>query len=246
MILEQAKRAKKNMEAHSPLSKYIRKKPIFPNFVDPVPENHKFEYPQPLEPRLTQIDEISSSNREVSPDHNGNEVHNIGQDGFVGKLNKDQKFMLIVFFGNLCPAVVSQQRCNSTVCDLTHVAPDNHFLEQQLLRNTLRDAENVYEFVQKFPSELRNRYFSVFARIFVDRKNLKQLVRDSQKIVPFNGFGPIINGMVTNGWLKCDAVKFLIANHVDTPEARISITELIGTTGSDVIKFIAYLKKIEF
>lgn len=226
------------------MSSYIRNKPFFPNFIDPVRSDHSFDFSTPKP--LTQIDEISSSNKAISPEYNGHEPQ---PDGIVGELNDDQKLVLIVFFRDLCPALLSAptQQCNKTNCQLIHEFPDGCHLEQQLLRNSLRDAEQVYEFILMFPSALRRRYFPALARVFVKRNQiemLKKLVRDGQKIIPFLGFGYFVDEAISSGWTKFAAVKFVIANYADTPDARRAIVGLIGTTDVDVIHFIDYLQKV--
>ena len=150
----------------------------------------------------------------------------------------------------MCSAVLSPPtyKCILTDCRLLHELPDDHYLEQQLLKNPLALSKNIYKFVQEFPVALRKKYFPAFARVFAGRNQtemLKLLIQDCQKHSPIDGFNLLVDNMTSNGWTNFEAIKFVIENHSDTPDARQALLKIIGTSGSDVIKFVDYLQKFQ-
>lgn len=198
-------------------------------------------------PELTQIAEISSSNMKISPERKTNEG-TINQDELVGELSDDEKYLLVIYFKGLCPTMLAPSRqCNVPDCHSEHTFPIAAYLEQQLLKNSLRDIEKVYGLILKFSSTIRCKYFPVFAKIFAQRIQtnlLKRLVRDIQNVKPIS-FECFIKALTSTGWSRCGTISFIIDNHVDSLEARQAILGLIGTTGQDVIHFTSYLVKIK-
>lgn len=245
---------KENMKRRppSPLSKYIIKKPFFPNFIDPIPLNYE---PKPkrlpyLQPKLIQIDKISSSNMRTSTESSSSSDVEHTPNGIVSPLTRDQEHMLLAFFNDLCHSLVASKPSQCMFgdrCRMNHELPDEHYVERQLLKNFLKEAESSYKFFLLFPSALRHRFFPAFVRYFVARnskKMLAKLVKDCQKIPPYNDFELIIKTMVSQSWTRCDALKFVIKNHKDSPDSRQTLVQLIGSTGKDVSKFIDYLQQI--
>jgi hypothetical protein len=121
------------------------------------------------------------------------------------------EIVLMIFFGNLCPSLVSTVRkCNIETCLHEHSPPSAEHLELQLLRNSKSDAEEVYTLVNQFPENLRTRFLPVFLKVFVQRqqfKALKDLVKDCQDRKINIRF--IVVELERQGWGILDALKLI-------------------------------------
>lgn len=161
--------------------------------------------------------------------------------------SKKIKFLLLIFFQKVCPAALMQaEGCVEQACENHHTLPDHNHLERQLFKNSRKDSVEVYEFVMQLPLQQRIRFLPAFANVFTkfnQTEMLKRLIRDHQKSDPAVDFAKVIDAMVRNGSSNYDAINFVIENHIETPAAREQIVKIIGSTGSDVIKFTNYLNK---
>lgn len=223
-------------------------KPFFPNFVDPVPFDHKFNIPKAkpttfVLPQPTQSIECNSI--PVTPLRNTD-----GENVDQVVLNEGHGILLMAFFDDICPvSIFCKYPCLDAECSAkTHQLPTADFLEGQLAINPSSDVQKVYEFVQLFPTEKRCRYFPAFAKIYA-RKNQHQLLIDlikncqkSKKTL--NCFENIVDALLLSGWSKYEAIKFLVDNHEDSKEARDVLVPIIGSSRSDVTKFMKYLNMV--
>lgn len=212
------------------------KKNFFPNFVDPVPFGHQLIVP------AKQSSEVScSAQNPVEEAVEENEDSEIISSAQV-------KWIIFLFFQNVCPATLTLvEGCNDSQCQHSHAVPATMHLSNKLLRSSQKDATEVYEFVSKLPRLHRVKFFPAFAAVFAKHRRtemLKTLVRDSQEVDPVDGFHCIIDALLRNKWSLLDAIQFVIENHVDSKEACNQIIKLIGTSGSDVVKFTDYLLNV--
>ena len=121
------------------------------------------------------------------------------------------ELMRIVFFKNLCPSVISKFGHCTRNCKKSHSPPSPQHLEKQLLKGTKADSKNVYEFITKFPKDLREKFLPVLSKVFIKQQQmtiLKQLVQDCQKMDIENTF--VAEEMVRVGWSLLDAAKWII------------------------------------
>lgn len=153
-----------------------------------------------------------------------------------------------VFDGLCLLLVLKQHGCDKMECLDSHVIPNIAQLEQTLSRLGAVDLHDFYKLVIfKFTSKQRDNFLPVFSKIFVAQQNmnaLKQMVADCQDTSPFTGFGFIVDSLLRKSWSCYDAVKFIIDNQVEkkaTERTRREIIKLIGSTGKEVVKFLAYL-----
>lgn len=219
------------------------RKPFFRNFIDPVPLNHQLRIPP------DQVPEVSCSNGKadtIQPEaaEDQDEDHEFVT---TPELTQEMNIMLIVFFKNVCLAALTRG-CDDEQCSHSHELPDHFHLKRQLLNNSLKDLESVYDFVLKLPRQRRIRFFPAFAGVFAKFQQMsmmKRLIRDYQKIDTADGFDYILDALVRNGCSKHTAVKFLIDHHIDSPEARKKIFGIIGNTGQDFVKFLDYVHKVQ-
>lgn len=226
------------------------KKNFFPNFADPVPLGHPRGH-QLIVP-AEQSSEVSCNTKNaveeaVDDEENEDSVKDSLKDS-VNISDDKVKWIIFLFFQNVCPATLTQvEGCNNSQCQFNHAVPATMHLSNQLLRYSQKDATEVFEFVSKLPRLHRIKFYPAFAAVFAKHRRmemLKTLIRDSQKVDPADGFHCIIDALLRNKWSMFDAIQFVIENHIDSQEARNQILKLIGTSGSDVIKFTDYLLNV--
>lgn len=170
-----------------------------------------------------------------------------------GKVEMDDEswHMMINFFKDMCPEqLFLPEGCNDPDCfHLTHDLPNAEYLARRLRCMNYKSCHNIYKLVVRmFPRDLRDYFMPAFVEFFVEHRltnYLRDLVRDHQKSSPDFGFDTIVEGMMRVYWSRADAIRFIINNHSDSPQARIAITKLIGNSGGDAVKFVDYLSMLD-
>lgn len=236
-----------------PLSELISKKEYFPNFVDPVPPNHKYQYPtKPENPPITAVEKTSSVVSEVEnrSKQEKKETPLVELDA-KGKvvLDKLSRTLLAIFFNDMCPEAIFKPRgCHDRKCShRTHDMPYVDHLEPLLQKSNFREAGNLYKLVaSKFPQKYRDQFLEMFIDFFIKKKSLKplkNLINDYQNSSPTFSFIPLVEGMKKSGWSSADAIQFIIDNHEKSDQAQNALLEVIGSLGAEVVKFADYLNQ---
>ena len=125
--------------------------------------------------------------------------------------DNQMELMRIVYFKNLCPSVISKFGKCTPNCMKLHSPPSRRHFEKQLLKGTKEDSRNVYEFVAKFPKNLREKFLPIMSKVFVKQQQmtmLKRVIKDCQHMQLDNRF--VAEEMVRMGWSLLDAAKWII------------------------------------
>jgi hypothetical protein len=123
----------------------------------------------------------------------------------------EAEIQLEVYFNNLCTSLLFSSQCEKSNCDRNHDLPSVEYLENSLLKNSPKDCRQAFKLLLKSQSDLRNHFFPAFARLFARRKDydlMKELLKETQKTVPFKGNDYIIYALIQNGWETADAIHF--------------------------------------
>lgn len=159
--------------------------------------------------------------------------------------------LIVVMFKDMCPdQLFKPGGCDDLECyHLTHEMPGIDHLTKRLQQVNYEDAFNGYKLVAtKFPQKFRDQFMPAFIEFFAEKKlqrHLKELIVDTQRLSPEFDFNSIVDAMLRNRWTRKAAVRFIVDNHEDSPQARNAIIKLIGTTGIDVTHFVDYLLKFK-
>lgn len=233
----------------------MKRKPFFPNFVDPVPPNHDYRYPEKrANPPISALVETASVVPEVvsqSKQEKQETIAPLVEFDSKGKvvLDKYSRTLMTIFFNDMCPEAIFKPRgCHDRKCQhRTHDMPGPDQLQPFLQKCNLREAGTVYKLITtKFPQNYRDQYLEMFIGFYIKKKllkPLKNLICDYQKSSPILSFMPIVEGMKKSGWSCADAIQFIIDNHEKSDQTQAAILEIIGLSGAEVIKFADYLEQ---
>lgn len=236
-----------------PLEAFNIKRKFFPNFVDPIPHGYKLRIPNPvpqtsqsiLDSPTLQSDCVTSSGVKMSPQVAQSQT--VSQEEGLGTISKGDKMLLLIFFDEMCPEMLkSTPRHEARNCSDRHAIPTVEYVEQQIFFNFVKDVTEVYQLILKFPLEFRKRFLPPCAKYFAMKQSmpmLKRMIRDHDKTGC--DMQLIVDAMTESKWTQCEAVQYVIDNHIDTESARREIVVIIGKLGVDLLKFVDYLNSIK-
>lgn len=213
---------KENKKVLPPLSAYLVNKPFFPNFMDPVPTGHKFAFEEQHEQKATAEDPRTGLKITIDCPRQifaaTKQLTKLTAPPIVPTfppapqtLDKEANSMLVRFFNNLCPSIVSPaDNCDADDCDHLHSPPTAELVEEQLEKATKSEREHIYAFFITFPQSLRIRFLPAFANIFIRREQteaIKRLVLDCREFdIDYN---LIVDALVRNGSTLLKAIAFI-------------------------------------
>lgn len=143
--------------------------------------------------------------------------------------------MLTTFFAGYCRSDLQDLEGCPGACSKLHDFNDVKNLETKLLSKCNMMRDRCYELVLTFVAEVRFRCFRAFAKMYAQHRKfdqLKMLIKEGQR-EDYNDFDYIVEALEQRrGFSRLDAIKFLIASHIDAPNAVQSIERMITSAGS--------------
>lgn len=220
---------------------FATRKPFFPNFIDPVPPNHKFAFERQNDnqgPSSSLVTNVVAQKDSVTSSSSNN-----SETAAIEKVFDSNEIMtkMITYFDNLCPKVIFDELgCNEVDCFHTlHEIPKANVLRRQLLKHSLQDSKDVFNLVLTFPFVLRVRFFPAFVEVGAKRRHgnfLKRVICEGFKSKIIVNLSNVLKSMESYGWTNQEAIKFLIKNHDGSKAMINAIVEVITSSGSETTK----------